>query len=90
MTIETDDIVSDVRSIVAAHGQLSIETAGLGDDEDLFKAGMSSHATVAVMLALESHFDIEFPDRMLRRSTFESVSSIRAAVGELLSNPVSG
>lgn len=86
MTTETDDIVADVRSIVATHAQISIETAGLGDDDDLFRAGMSSHASVAVMLALESHFDIEFPEEMLRRSTFESVSSIRAAVAELLAN----
>jgi acyl carrier protein len=35
------------------------------------------------MLALEGNFDVEFPDRMLRRSVFSSVSSIREAVEEL-------
>ena len=35
------------------------------------------------MLALEDHFDIEFPDRMLTRSVFESIASIEAAVAEL-------
>jgi hypothetical protein len=35
------------------------------------------------MLALEGHFDVEFPDRMLRRSVFESISAIAAALGEL-------
>ena len=46
---------------------------------------MTSHANcVNVMLALEDAFDIEFPDRMLKRSVFESISSIREALSELL------
>jgi acyl carrier protein len=35
------------------------------------------------MLALEDAFEIEFPERMLRRRTFESVAAIRDAVAEL-------
>ncbi len=50
---------------------------------DLYKAGMSSHATVNVMIALEEAFDVEFPDNMLRQSTFESIAAIRAALVEL-------
>jgi acyl carrier protein len=46
---------------------------------------MSSHASVNVMLALEGKFDVEFPDRMLRRRVFESVAAIRAALQELTS-----
>jgi acyl carrier protein len=37
------------------------------------------------MLALEDHFDVEFPNDMLTRSVFESIASIEAAVGELRS-----
>jgi acyl carrier protein len=44
---------------------------------------MSSHSSVNVMLALEEGFDLEFPDQMLKRSVFESVSAISAAIGEL-------
>ncbi|MHB8658190.1 MAG: acyl carrier protein [Solirubrobacteraceae bacterium] len=35
------------------------------------------------MLALEDAFDLEFPDRMLRRSVFETIAAIEAAVCEL-------
>jgi acyl carrier protein len=35
------------------------------------------------MLALEDAFDVEFPDRMLKRDVFESIDSIAAAVTEL-------
>jgi acyl carrier protein len=44
---------------------------------------MTSHASVNVMLALEGEFDVEFPDHMLKRSVFDSISSISAAIGEL-------
>jgi len=53
------------------------------DHEDLYSAGMTSHASVNLMLALENEFDVEFPDRMLRRSVFENVASIRLALVEL-------
>jgi acyl carrier protein len=35
------------------------------------------------MLALEDTFDVEFPDAMLRKSTFESIAAIRDALTEL-------
>jgi acyl carrier protein len=55
----------------------------LPDDADLFVAGLSSHASVNVMLALENAFDIEFPDEMLTRNTFASIASIRTALEQL-------
>ena len=87
MTKATGDVVDDILSIVAAHGRLSIDIATLGNDDDLFHKGMTSTASVGLMLALQSHFGFEFPDSMLRRSTFESVSSIQAAVNEMLTAP---
>jgi acyl carrier protein len=44
---------------------------------------MTSHASVNVMLALESEFELEFPDHMLKRTVFDSIASISAAIGEL-------
>ena len=40
------------------------------------------------MLALEDAFDVEFPDRMLRRGVFASISAISAAIGELVAASV--
>ncbi|MBV8952615.1 MAG: acyl carrier protein [Solirubrobacterales bacterium] len=65
------------------HARLPVDVNAVADSEDLFQAGMSSHASVNVMLALEDAFDVEFPDRMLKRSVFESVAGIAAAIGEL-------
>jgi acyl carrier protein len=55
----------------------------LQDDADLHAAGLTSHATVNLMLALEETFDIEFPDHLLRRRTFASVDAIAEALAEI-------
>jgi acyl carrier protein len=69
-----------VRQIIREHGRLAIDVDALGDDSDLYEAGMTSHASVNLMLALEGAFDVEFPDAMLRRNVFESVSAISDAL----------
>ena len=76
-------INEDIRNMLKEHGRLAVDVASLTDDSDLYQAGMTSHACVNVMLALEGHFDIEFPDRMLKRGVFGSIAAIRAAVEEL-------
>jgi acyl carrier protein len=72
-----------IRKILAEHANLPVDVVKLGDDDDLYQVGMTSHASVNVMLAIEDEFDIEFPEAMLRKSTFESVAAIRVALGEL-------
>lgn len=72
-----------IRKILKDHGRLDIDAATLEIDDDLYDAGMTSHASVNVMLAIESEFDIEFPDQMLSRGVFESIQSISSAVSSL-------
>jgi acyl carrier protein len=76
-------MTEQIRQIIEDHARLTTAVAALPADTDLYQAGMTSHASVNVMLALEDHFDIEFPDRMLTRSVFESISAIEAALVEL-------
>ena len=79
------DVTSIVRTILKDHGRLAKDPETLSEGADLYQAGMTSHASVNVMLALEGAFDIEFPDNMLKRSVFESISAIRDAITELTS-----
>jgi acyl carrier protein len=76
-----------VREIVKEHGRLAVDIETLADGASLYEAGMTSHASVNVMLALEDTFDVEFPDEMLKRSVFESVASISSALAQLESQP---
>ncbi len=75
--------VEAIRRILAEHGRLSADAATLAPDADLYRAGMTSHASVNVMLALEGTFDVEFPDHMLTRAVFGSIASIHSAIAEL-------
>ena len=72
-----------IRGILKEHGRLSKDAGIIAEDADLYQAGLTSHASVNVMLALEGGFDVEFPDHMLKRSVFESIASMRAALTEL-------
>ncbi len=78
---------SEIREILSEHARLPVEMSSLDDGADLYQAGMTSHASVSVMLALEDTFDIEFPESMLRKTTFESVSAISAALASLVGAP---
>ncbi|MGA3149930.1 MAG: acyl carrier protein [Acidimicrobiales bacterium] len=75
---------AEIREILSEHARLPVEMDELSDDDDLYQAGMTSHASVSVMLALEDAFDIEFPESMLRKGTFESVTAISAALSSLV------
>jgi acyl carrier protein len=73
-----------IRRIIDAEGRLAVAVASLDDNANLYDAGLTSHASVNLMLALEDAFDIEFPDEMLQKQTFESVAAIRASLEELV------
>lgn len=77
-------IEAQIRTVLKDHARLSKDALTLDVNEDLYQAGMTSHASVNVMLGLEGAFDVEFPDHMLKRNVFNSIASIRTAVVELI------
>jgi acyl carrier protein len=81
--MDVQDIEATIRAILRDHGRLKQDVALLDAGADLYQSGMTSHASVNVMLALEGAFDVEFPDHMLKRNVFSSIASIRRALGEL-------
>ena len=72
-----------IREVLASFGRLTVDVSTLDDRDDLYAAGLTSHASVNVMLGLEDAFDIEFPERLLRKPTFASIAAIRGALHEL-------
>ncbi len=78
------ELTDAIRSVLREYGRLAVAVDGLDERSDLYEAGLTSHASVALMLALEEHFAVEFPERMLRRSGFESIAVIRSNLSELL------
>ena len=74
----------EIRRIVGEHGKLTADVATLDDTTSLYSVGLTSHASVNLMLALEDEFDVEFPERLRKRSTFESILNLREALESLL------
>ncbi|MBL8587683.1 MAG: acyl carrier protein [Methylobacteriaceae bacterium] len=73
-----------LRRILAQHGKLAVDAASLGETDDLYAAGLTSFATVQLMLAIEDAFDIEIPDRLLNRRTFASLAALESCVAGLV------
>ena len=76
--------VEEIRRLLATHGRLASDVSDLSDDSDLYEAGLTSLITVNLLLAIEDHFDIEFPDELLSRRTFQTIDSLAEAVARLL------
>lgn len=81
---DTVQVTETIRQVLAEHGRLTKDAMQLPADADLYQLGLTSHASVNIMLALEGAFDIEFPDYMLTRGMFASIDSLGSAVGTLL------
>jgi acyl carrier protein len=73
-----------VRDLLKKHAGLPVNVDELADGADLYAAGLSSFASVQLMLALEEKFDMEFPDSLLNRKSFQSIEAIERTVGSIL------
>lgn len=75
-----------IRAVLAAHGRMPVDALAIDSSDALYELGLTSHAAVSVMIALEDEFDVEFPDEVLQKSTFGSIATIERVVNELTTN----
>jgi acyl carrier protein len=71
-----------VREILAAHSRVA-DARQVAADADLYQLGLTSHASVNVMLAIEEEFDVEFPDEVLKKATFATLNNIVSVLAGL-------
>jgi len=76
--------IAKIKEILERHSRLELDFQSLSEDADLYAAGLTSLTTVNIMLAIEDEFDIEFPDNILNRKTFQSIESLVDVVEELV------
>ena len=72
-----------LRAILRDHGKLAVDATTLAEDADLFSAGLTSFATIQLMLAIEDAFDVEIPDEKLNRKTFTSLRALDEVIRSL-------
>lgn len=78
--VSDEEVLGVVKSALPGFREvdfISLET-------DLWEAGMDSLANISVMVAVEGHFDVEFPDELLTKEVFTSPGSIASAVRGIL------
>lgn len=73
-----------IRELLAKFGGLPVAVEDIADDADLYAAGLSSFASVQLMLGIEDTFEIEFPDNLLNRKSFASIVAIEKTVSMIL------
>ncbi len=73
-----------IREILSKFGQLPVSVDTISDEADLYAVGLSSFASVQLMLGIEEAFDIEFPDNLLNRKSFASIKAIEETVTLIL------
>jgi acyl carrier protein len=75
-----------IRGLLGKFGGLPLAVDQIADDADLYAAGLSSFASVQLMLGIEDAFDIEFPDNLLNRKSFSSIAAIEKTVDLITNN----
>lgn len=73
-----------IRRVLDAHGGLGTDVSALDAHTDLYDAGLTSFATVNIMLGLEDALDVEFPEQLLHRTTFSSIGQIQTALEQFV------
>lgn len=77
-------MIETIRMILGKVGGLGAAPADIATDADLYALGLTSFASVQLMLAIEEAFDIEFPDHLLNRKSFASIDAIERTVSDIL------
>ncbi|KAA0698787.1 acyl carrier protein [Neorhizobium sp. P12A] len=75
-----------IRELLVKFGGLPVAVDQIADDADLYATGLSSFASVQLMLGIEEAFDIEFPDNLLNRKSFASIAAIEKTVDLILNS----
>lgn len=79
-----NDIEARVRAVLSQQAGLEGPVEEIASTDNLYTKGMTSHASVNVMLQLEDEFDMEFPERLLTKQTFSTIHAISETVAELV------
>ncbi|TWF43419.1 acyl carrier protein [Neorhizobium alkalisoli] len=73
-----------IRELLGRVGGLPVAVNEIADDADLYAAGLSSFASVQLMLGIEEAFDLEFPDSLLNRKSFASIQAIEQTLTQIV------
>lgn len=77
--------IARIRELLDQNELLPAPSLAISCNRNLYEAGLRSRGVVTLMLALEEAFAIEFPDRLLNRSSFETMRAIADVIADVKS-----
>ena len=56
-------ITDGIREVLNTSARLAVDSTTLGDDDNLYQQGLTSHAVVNVLMGIEDRFDVRSEER---------------------------
>ncbi|MGU7811586.1 acyl carrier protein [Burkholderia sp. AW49-1] len=78
-----------LRQIISDTKCLDVPIDALADHSDLYAVGLTSLASVHLIIEIEREFRIRIPDSMLKYELFSSIDSLAAVIAQLQHENVS-
>jgi acyl carrier protein len=82
--LSTHEIQARIRKVLGTLDILGADPNHLAAGDDLYEVGLRSLGAVRLLVALESEFEVEFPDSALHRGAFATIGGISETVGALV------
>jgi hypothetical protein len=76
-------MIEVIRHALDVRGRLPVAASLIAPWVNLYEMGLTPFSAIQVMLELEKEFSIEFPDRMLKRQNFATISSMISCIKQL-------
>lgn len=81
-----DKVLAQVVELIRDSAKLLDSDESLPPEQELMDLGIDSFGLLELITSIELAFDIEIPDEMLTRETFQSANSVANAVRQLLAD----
>ncbi|HEY8065805.1 MAG TPA: acyl carrier protein [Methylosinus sp.] len=82
-------MIEIIKRLIDERAYLSSPSCDLALDGDLYEAGLTPFAAIQLLLALETAFEIEFPERMLNRRSVSSIARVISCIREVQADEAS-
>lgn len=77
------DLREPLRNLLRPHLPY-LQGRDISPTQDLTRLGLDSMRLVELLVGIEEHFDVRFPDELLRVETFATLETLTAAVEQLV------
>lgn len=75
-------MIAKIKQLIDREAKLLLPAGDLTPRADLYRLGLTPYTAIRLLLAIESEFEVEFPRRLLNKTSMASIESIMACLRE--------